>query len=107
MAAVERVDVVDIDEYTEPASEPGYYAIYLRLSREPSPRWRELFEREWQSIPTGFKRRAQVVGDRVRIEIHGDDLVREQVNFAAALVERTNAAAAHSPASGQENGNRG
>jgi len=90
----ELVQVVDVDDYTEPAAEPGYYAIYLRLSHAPSPRWRARFEEEWRRVPTGFKRPVTVVQDRLRIEIHGDDMVREQVDFAVALVARTNAALA-------------
>ncbi len=92
MPEAERVDIVDIDDYTEPAAEPGYYAIYLRLSHEPSVAWRECFDQEWRRIPTGLKRPATVVRDRVRIEIHGNDMLQEQVDFAAQLVERTNRA---------------
>lgn len=91
MTEPERVQVLEVDDYTEPAAEPGHYAIYLRLSHEPSAAWKECFEREWRRIPTGLKRKATVVQNRVRIEIHGDDMLREQVDFGADLVERTNA----------------
>lgn len=90
MPEAERIDIVDIDDYTEPAAEPGHYAIYLRLSHEPSEAWRECFDREWRRIPTGLKRLATVVRDRVRLEINGNDMVQEQLDFAAQLVERTN-----------------
>lgn len=90
----ERVEIIDVDDYTEPAAEPGYYAIYLRLSHEPSPAWKACLEREWLRIPTALKRRAAVVRDRLRIEISGDDRVQEQLDFAAHLVERTNRAIA-------------
>lgn len=92
MSEAERVEVIEVDDYTEPAAAPGYYAIYLRLSHEPSAAWQACFQREWQRIPTGLKRAATIVRDRVRLEIHGDDMVREQVDFGADLVERTNAA---------------
>jgi len=92
----EQVRVLDVDDYTEPAAEPGYYAIYLRLSHEPGDEWRACFDREWRRFPAGVKRAATVVRDRVRIEIHGDDMVREQVDFGAHLVERTNQALAQS-----------
>jgi len=98
----EEIQVVDLDDYTEPAETPGCYAIYLRLSREPSPAWRAQFQAEWQRIPTGFKRPAAVFGDRIRLEIHGDDMVREQLNFALSLVERTNAAMARRESAGGE-----
>lgn len=96
MSKPERVEVIDVDDYTEPAIEPDYYAIYLRLSHEPSAAWQACFEREWRRIPTGLKRNASIVQDRLRIEIHGDDMVREQVDFGANLVERTNEAFAKS-----------
>ncbi|HEY8418030.1 MAG TPA: hypothetical protein VIK93_08360 [Limnochordales bacterium] len=103
----ELVQVVDLDDYTEPAAEPGYYAIYLRLSRTPSARWRTRFEEEWRRIPTGFKRPVTVVQDRLRLEIHGDDMVREQVDFAVALVARTNAALAAEDRGHGESGEKG
>lgn len=96
MTQAERVQVLDVDDYTEPAAEPGYYAIYLLLSHEPSAEWQACFAREWQRIPTGLKRMATVVQNRLRIEIHGDDMLREQVEFGAALVARTNDALAKS-----------
>lgn len=88
------MQVVDLEDYTEPADTPGWYYIYLRLSRAPSPGWQARFQAEWQRIPTGFKRPAAVVGDRIRLEIHSDDMVREQLDFALSLVARTNAALA-------------
>lgn len=94
MTTPERVEIVDVDDYTEPAAEPGYYAIYLRLSHAPGDEWRARFEEEWRRIPTGLKRAAAVVQNRLRIEIHGDDMVQEMVNFGAELVERTNRAVA-------------
>lgn len=94
MGRPERVDVVAVDDYTEPAAEPGFYAIYLKLSHEPGAAWRECFEEQWRRIPTGLKRRVTVVRDRIRIEIRGDDLVQEQVDFVAHLVERANEALA-------------
>ena len=81
MTTPERVEIVDVDDYTEPAAEPGYYAIYLRLSHAPGDEWRARFEEEWRRIPTGLKRAAAVVQNRLRIEIHGDDMVQEMVNF--------------------------
>ncbi|MFO7265722.1 MAG: hypothetical protein FWJ73_04545 [Limnochordales bacterium] len=86
----ERVDIVDVDDYTEPAAEPGYYAIYLRLSREPSAAWRERFAEEWRRLRAVPKRRMRIVRERLRIEISGDDLVQEQLETAADLVDRTN-----------------
>lgn len=96
MSEPERVEILDVDDYTEPAAEPGYYAIYLRLSHEPSAEWRAQFDQEWRRIPTGLKRVASVVQNRVRIEIHGNDMLREQIDFAVHLVERTNEAVAAS-----------
>lgn len=96
MSEPERVEILDVDDYTEPAAEPGYYAIYLRLSHEPSAEWQACFDQEWRRIPTGLKRVATVVQDRLRIEIHGNDMLREQVDFGAHLVERTNKAFAAS-----------
>lgn len=93
-AAPERVTVVDVEDYTEPAARDGYYAIYLRLSHEPSARWRAFFDQEWKRVPTGLKRDATIVTDRVRIEIHGDDMLQEQLDFAGELVHRTNIALA-------------
>ena len=92
MTEPERVQILDVDDYTEPAAEPGYYAIYLRLSHEPSDEWQACFQHEWQRIPTGLKRVATVVQNRIRIEIHGDDMLREQLDFGVDLVERANAA---------------
>lgn len=97
MAEPEHVQVLDVEDCVEPGEEPGYYAIYLRLSRAPSARWRAQLMHEWQRFPAGVKRRATVVDDRLRLEIHGDDKVREQVDFAVALVARTNAAVAGRP----------
>jgi len=94
VATAEQVTVVDLDDYTEPAADPGFYAIYLRLSHAPSARWQARFVEEWRRVPTGMKRAAAVVHDRIRLEIHGDDLVREQLNFVVELVQRTNAAMA-------------
>lgn len=94
MGQPELIRVVDVDDYLEPAAEPGYYAIYLRLSQEPSLEWQEQLAAEWRRIPTGLKRPVAVVQDRLRLEIHGDDMVREQVDFAVALVSRTNQALA-------------
>lgn len=88
----ERVELVDVDEYTEPAAEPDYYAIYLRLSHEPSAAWRDSFTQQWQRVPTGLKRVVTVVGDRLRLEIHGDDMVQEHIDFVAELVNRANGA---------------
>lgn len=88
----ERVELVDVDDYTEPAEEPDYYAIYLRLSHEPSALWQTCFMNEWKRVPTGLKRVATVVGDRLRVELHGDDMVQEHLDFVAELVNRANGA---------------
>lgn len=87
---VEQVEAVAVDDYTEPAAQEGYYAVYVRLSHEPSDEWRRSFVEEWRKVPTGLKRKVTVVGDRLRIEIHGDDVVQEHVDFAVELVNRAN-----------------
>jgi len=89
---VETIELIDVDEYTEPAQEPDYYAIYLRLSAKPSDAWRQCFDDEWRKVPTGLKRVVTVVDDRLRMEIHGDDMVQEQLDFVAELVRRANGA---------------
>lgn len=86
----EIVELVDVDDYTEPAEEPGWYAVYVNMSKEPGPEWRRRFEEEWRKAPTGLKRPVTVVGRRLRVEVHGDDMLREQLDFVSELVNRTN-----------------
>src|SRR5690606_41679509 len=93
----ERVDIVDVDDYTEPAAEPGYYAIYLRLSREPSAAWRERFAEEWRRRRAVPQRRMRMVRARPRTEASGGDWAREQRATAADLAARTNASRAAGP----------
>lgn len=88
----ERIELVEVDDYTEPAEQPDYYAIYVRLSARPSPAWRRCFEDEWRKVPTGLKRDVTVGDDRLRVEIHGNDMVQEQLDFIAELVRRANGA---------------
>lgn len=88
----ERVSAVDVDAYTEPAEEEGYYAIYVRLSHEPSAAWQQCFMDEWRRVPTGLKRNISVLDERLRVEIHGDDNLQEQLDFVVELVNRANGA---------------
>lgn len=88
----ERIELVEVDEYTEPAETPDHYAIYIRMSRVPDEAWRACFESEWRKVPTGLKRNMTVVDDRLRVEVHGRDVIQEQLDFAAELVRRANGA---------------
>lgn len=86
----ETVQLVDVDDYTEAAAEPGWYAVYIKMSREPGSEWQQCFEEEWRKVPTGLKRVVTVIGDRLRVEVHGDDMLQEQLDFVSELVNRAN-----------------
>lgn len=86
----EPVQPVEIDDYMEPGAEPGFYAIYIKLSRAPDEAWRQCLAEQWRRVPTGLKRAVRIVDDRLRVEIHGDDAVQEQLAFVEELVRRTN-----------------
>lgn len=83
------VRIVELEERVLPDNSfEGAYAIYLRLSHEPSPRWQSAFEslmrREVRHRITSF------VGDRLRVVVSRRDNLALVLRQMEELTRRAN-----------------